>query len=438
MCLHVTLIISIPLAIIMKQTFYALTIILLLNSCKEQKRVIEKINFITEYKFSSEIEKEILKESSGHFDVSSSHTMPKDEKGVPLWKYQQAASEYSKKGDYKNALIQWDLAMRTKEKNFTKIQIDSINLKYSKVNANDYIIEQAKNNQVIIINEAHHNSFHRVFTKSLLKELFDNGYTNLGLETLNYQDSLINIRKYPNQTTGTYSKEPQFGNLVRTALEIGYTLFPYETKVFENSTTESREKEQAKNIQNVIESKPNEKFLIHCGYDHNLEGIHPAWGNTMASRLIEYTGINPLTINQVKYSEGSKREFNNPLLKSLDIKESTIILDQDEKPYKYERGESWTDIAVFHPNTEYVNNRPTWLFKNGNQNIPIALTDIEITFPVMVLAFKKGEDINIAVPIDITEVKSKTENCNLGLKKGKYEIIVTNGEQSFKFEQNVK
>ena len=328
--------------------------------------------------------------------------------------------------------------MRTKEKNFTKTQIDSINLKYSKVNANDYIIEQAKNNQVIIINEAHHNSFHRVFTKSLLKELFDNGYTNLGLETLNYQDSLINIRKYPNQTTGTYSKEPQFGNLVRTALEIGYTLFPYETKVFENSTTESREKEQAKNIQNVIESKPNEKFLIHCGYDHNLEGIHPSWGNTMASRLAEYTGINPLTINQVKYSEGSKREFNDPLLKSLDIKESTIILDPDGKPYKYERGESWTDIAVFHPNTEYVNKRPNWLFKNGNQNIPIALNDVEISFPVMVLAVKKGEDINIAVPIDITEVKSKTENCNLGLKKGKYEIIVTNGKQSLKFEQSVK
>ena len=78
----------------MKQTFYALTIILILNSCKEQKRVIEKINFITEYKFSSEIEKEIQKESPEHFDESSSHSIPKDEKGVPLWKYQQAASEY--------------------------------------------------------------------------------------------------------------------------------------------------------------------------------------------------------------------------------------------------------------------------------------------------------------------------------------------------------
>ncbi|MCH2225766.1 MAG: hypothetical protein MK066_13430 [Crocinitomicaceae bacterium] len=56
----------------------------------------------------------------------------------------------------------------------------------------------------------------------------------------------------------------------------------------------------------------------------------------------------------------------------------------------------------------------------------------------MVLAFKKGEDINLAVPMDITEVKNKTENCILGLKKGNYNIVVTNGKESVKFEQNVK
>ena len=56
----------------------------------------------------------------------------------------------------------------------------------------------------------------------------------------------------------------------------------------------------------------------------------------------------------------------------------------------------------------------------------------------MVLAFKKGEDISLAVPIDITEVESKKDSCNLGLKKGVYEIVVTNEKQSFKFEQIVK
>lgn len=405
----------------MKNTFYIFAIIILFTSCKEEKRVIEKIDFEPEYMFSSEIENKVEKDT------------------VP-WKYQISASNYALKGDYKNALIQWDLAMGTREKNFSKSQIDSINQKYSKIKASEYIIEKAKENQVIIINEAHYNSFHRVFTKSLLQKLFENGYKNLGLEALKNNDSLIsalNQRKYPIQQTGLYIKDPQFGNLVRDALEIGYTLFPYETKNSGNGI-ESREIEQAKNIQKIIESKPNEKFLIHCGFDHNLEGIHPSWGNTMASRLTEYTGINPLTINQVAYSEKSNPKFNNPLLKAFNIEEPSVFIDKDNNPLKYERGSAWSDIAVFHPNTEYIDNRPNWLFENGNKNVSISLTDIQIQFPVMVLAFKKGEDINLAVPVDITEVKNQAENCNLGLEKGIYNIVITNGKASVKFEQNVE
>jgi hypothetical protein len=369
---------------------------------------------------------------------SHTHQVQKDKKRIPLWKYQISASEYSKKGDYENALTHWDLAMRTREENFTETQIDSINKKYSKVKATDYIIEQAKKHQVVIINEAHHNSFHRVFTKSLLKELYDIGYKNLGLEALSYKDSLLNIRKYPINKTGTYTNEPQFGNFVRTALEVGYKLFPYETEDFGNSTTESREIVQAKNIQNIIKSRPNEKFLIHCGFDHNLEGTHPSWENTMASRLTEFTGINPLTVNQVEYSEKSNPKYNNPILKAFKVEESSVFIDNHDNPLRYERENSWNDIVVFHPTTKYMDGRPNWLFENGNKNVPISLTDIQIEFPVMILAFKKGEDINLAIPIDITEVKIRTENCHLGLKKGIYNVVITNGKESVKFEQSVK
>ncbi|WP_044400164.1 hypothetical protein [Lacinutrix sp. Hel_I_90] len=404
----------------MRQTFYILTIILLFTSCKEEKRVIEKIDFKTDYKFYSEIEDKIAKDTV-------------------RWKHQISASDYATKGDYKNALIQWDLAMGTREKSYSQTQIDSINQKYSKVKATDYIIEQSKKNQVVIINEAHHNSFHRVFTKSLLQKLFDNGYKNLGLEALSngeYLDSTLNSRKYPIHKTGHYIKDPQFGDLVREALDIGYELFAYEN--MGKGSGKPREIEQAKNIEKVISSKPNEKFIIHCGFDHALEGIHKSWEKAMAGRLTEYTEINPLTINQVLYSEKSKPEYNHPLLKALDIKESSVLIDKDNNPLKYGRGDAWTDIAVFHPNTNYIDGRPNWLFESSNEKISISLNAIQIDFPVMVLAFKKGEDINLAVPIDITEVKNQTENCSLGLKKGNYNIVITNGKESVKFEQNVK
>lgn len=389
------------------------------SSCEEPKRVVEKIEFSTDYKFYSEIEDQVAKDTLA-------------------WKYQISASDYATKGDYKNALMQWDLAMGSREKNYSETQIDSINLTYRIVNASDYIMEQAKNNQVVIINEAHHNSFHRVFTKTLLQKLFDSGYTNLGLEALGngeYLDSTLNNRHYPIIKTGHYIQDPQFGNLVREALEIGYHVFAYEN--MGEGSGKPREIGQAKNIAAEINAKPNEKFLIHCGFDHALEGPHNSWEKAMAGRLTEYTGINPLTINQVVYSEKSQPEFNNPLLKALNIQESSIVLDSTNNPLKYERGEAWTDIAVFHPNTTYVDNRPNWLFKNGNENVSISLTDLDIEFPVMVLAYKKGEDINLAVPYDITEVENKTESCNLGLKKGIYQIVVTNRKKSFKFEQAV-
>jgi len=403
---------------IMKQTLYVLAIIYLLTSCKVDKRIVEKIDFETQYKFSSEIEGEIAKENA-------------------LRKYQISASDYSIKGDYRNALLQWDLAWGTKERKFAEAQVDSINQKYTKVKAADYIIDQAKINQVIIINEAHHNSFHRVFIKSLLKELYDIGYTNLGLEALSNEehlDSLQKIRKYPVQKTGYYITDPQFGNLVREAIEIGYTVFPYETNSGE-ANGKPREIDQARNIQKVIEARPSEKYLIYCGFDHALEGTHDYWERAMAGRLKEFTGIDPLTINQVLYSEKSNSKFNHPLLKALDIKVSTIILDKDNIPLKYKQGEAWTDVAVFHPSTEYVDKRPNWLFKSGNKKVAIELNDSPLEFPVMVLAFKKGENIDLSVPVDIVEVESRSENCSLGLKKGVYVIVVTNGKESFKFEQ---
>jgi len=402
----------------MKQTTLLLLSIYLFVSCTE--REIQQIEFSTEYKFTSEIEEQILTD-----------TIP--------WKYQISAADFAKKGDYQKALIHYDLGMPTQDRNYTKTEIDSVNSKFSVVNAAEYIIHEAQKNQVVMINEVHHNSMHRAFTKSLLKALFDNGYKNLGLEALDrgeHLDSALNNRGYPIQKTGYYTQDPQFGDLIREAIKIGYNVFAYENIGFE--TGKVREIGQAKNIQKVIESKPHEKFLIYCGFDHLMEGNYSGWEKAMAGRLTEYTGINPLTINQEEYSERSKTKFNQPLLKAFDIRESSVLIDKDNNPLKYEQDEAWADIAVLHPNTKYVNNRPNWLFENGNQNVSVELKDIPIEFPVLVLAYKKGEDINQAVPIDILEVENSTDKCHLALRSGDYEIVVTNKIQSVKFEKMVK
>ncbi|WP_273565556.1 hypothetical protein [Maribacter halichondriae] len=406
-----------------------LAFFLILVSCGDKKntREIEKIDFETEYLFNAAIENKIELDTT-----TDSH--------FTGFKYQVGASDYATKGDYENALATWDLAMKTSVEDYTPSEIDSINDNFKKIKALDYIVEKSKLNQVVIINEAHHNSFHRVFTKSLLQKLYDNGYKNLGLEALGngqYEDSLLNRRKYPVQNTGFYIKDPQFGNLVRTALEIGYHVFPYEA--ISGADASEREIEQAKNIQKVIESKPNEKFLIHCGFGHVLEGNYEAWGKTMAGRLTEFISIDPLTINQVQFSEKSKPEYNHPLLKALKIEEPTVLLDGQNNPYRYERGESWADIAVFHPTTDFSEGRPDWLFEDPNLRVPMILEDLDISFPVMVLAFKKGEEIKEAIPIDIVEVQNKTDEFKLALKKSSYNIVSVNEKgEARKFELMVE
>lgn len=60
-------------------------------------------------------------------------------------------------------------------------------------------------------------------------------------------------------------------------------------------------------------------------------------------------------------------------------------------------------------------------------------------FPVMIMAYNKGEKISDAIPYDIIEIENKDETALLALKKGNYEIVVCNEEKAaVKFELSVK
>ncbi|WP_224490705.1 hypothetical protein [Robertkochia flava] len=390
-----------------------------LTSCQKNGQEAEPIDFTVNYKFSSEIDQWVKEDTTA-------------------WKYQISAVDYATKGDYMNALHHWDLAMGGREVTYTQTKIDSINSLYRQVPAKEYILERAKNERVIIINEAHHSPFHRFFTKSMLQELYDLGYRNLGLEGLyngTEKDSLLNERGYPVQSSGFYMNEPQFGNLVREAMEIGFHVFPYEQTSGVNNT--EREIEQARFIEEFIRSNPDGKFLIHCGYDHAYEGEHGWWGMAMAGRLKEYTGIDPLTINQTLYAEKGDPKFRHPFAKAIGAKKSVVLLDTANQPLQAKSGEAYTDITVFHPNTNYVNERPGWLFNQVNSEQEIDIAPFKLPLPLFVMAFKEGEDIHQAVPVDITEVSKEGDKAILALESGTYTIIVTNKERSFKFKTEV-
>ncbi len=341
----------------------------------------------------------------------------------------EAATYLSYIGEYKKSLECID---KFNPSTYISTKEDSIYFKrFHPVNAIEYIINKSKTEQIIIINEAHHQPYHRVFTADLLQGLYNQGYRYLGAETISAWDSTLNERKYPTQNSGIYTQEPMYGNLIRTAMEIGFYVFPYETTIFLSDSTaeKQREIEQAKNIKKILDKDPKAKILLHCGYDHLIETDVPGWEKAMAGRLIEYTGINPFTINQVKLTEQSSVKFENPYFKMADLNYYAVFVDSSGSLFNGPENFKEYDVRVYHPRTTWIEGRPNWVFEN-NRKARYINNEITTEFPCLVFAYLSNESIiekanyKMLIPYDIIELKNMQDKKALSLKTGNYDILI--------------
>lgn len=337
--------------------------------------------------------------------------------------FERAAWEYAHVGEYEKAI--WAFDQIAEGYPTLSDEQKARFLSFQPTPAYNFIMHQAEQEKIIMINEAHHQPRHRVFTTSLLRGLYQKGYRFLGLEALGYEDSLLNERKYPLLTSGYYVGEPQLGNLVREALAIGYEVFPYETSDFSNG--KEREIQQARNIQQWVEAHPDGKFLIHCGFDHINESDVPSWGKAMAGRVKEYTNIDPFTINQEILTERYLREKENPFFQLVDtLSEPSVFVKGDGSLFRGNEGDNRYDVRLFHPRTTYVNGRPRWLLMNEQRKIyMIDPKKITIDYPVLVKAYRPGEE-DKAVPIDVIEIGSYSDQKALVLPEGGYTLELHN------------
>lgn len=347
------------------------------------------------------------------------------EKDTVPWRFQFGATYYAISGNYKKALQTWDKTM-SKVPSITA-QDSSYFKNFKSQDAKEYILNRSKNEKLIIINEAHNNSRHRVFTTSLLKGLYKNGYRFLGMEML--WDTIINQRKFPILDSGSmYIQESQSANLIKEALNIGFTLFKYEYKGGKGKTGKDREKEQAENIAKVISQNPNAKFLIHCGYDHLNEGVPgiKEWEKAMATRVHDLTGINPFTIDQIPGSEKGDLKFNTPYIQMANLKKPSIMINEQGKVYNGEIDNERADCSIIFPISNYTNGRPDWLRLNGQRKAFHIPTNSINEYPILVMAYRNNEFEQRGIPADVTEINSKDEKADLILDKGNYQIIVKN------------
>lgn len=336
---------------------------------------------------------------------------------TPWLHYQTWATQFSLSGYQRQALLTWDMAGVRQP-----LLSTADTLRFGQLQASDareYILQQAKNERILIINEAHHNAQHRAFTRSLLRGLYDAGYRYLGLEAL--WDEQINERGYPTLGSGYYIVEPEFGNLIYEALQMGYTLFGYEAS--EGKNGKEREIEQAENIRTFIDAHPDGKVLVHCGFSHVFEGSVPAWEKAMAGRLKEYTGIDPFTVNQERYTPKSKPE-NDPLYVQWlrDHKAPQVLIDSAGNVFRG-MAEPWqTDVVVLHPRVDDVDGRPGWI-TTGKKRYEIPASK-RASLPLLVLAYREGEPPELAVPADVLELNTPGTPAVLYLSAGKYSVLL--------------
>ena len=285
----------------------------------------------------------------------------------------------------------------------------------------DVLDSIAPKEQIIIFNEAHDNPYHRVATTSYLSTLYKHGFRYLALESLYENDSTINIRKYPQQdVSGYYVNEPCYGDMVREALRLGFTLVAYE---FESRIFELREKKQAENIYNRIFVKnPNAKVVIHCGYGHGLDKKSDESNALMGFYLKDKSRINPFVVNQIYYITDT---ISEPIFFVSPITNRIWRLPSD------------FDAEIFLPKPKWVNNRPNWysIGKKRYEYLP-DLKEMNLTPPFLMQVFIKSEGKN-AVPLDQIEIDDINQPKGLWLYPDKYIFRVIDTHNAVKFEKEI-
>lgn len=293
------------------------------------------------------------------------------------------------------------------------------------INAAHYIAGRALDVQVVMINEAHNKPVHRAFAYGLLEDLYSEGFRYLAMEMLNnYPDHSL---RQLDDKTGFYTKEPVAGELVRKALSLGYTLVSYEDTIGYKHTPTQRDSAQAAHLYEVIKRDPKAKMLVLAGYGHISEiGLGEEYIPTGLA-FKKLSGINPLTINQTLFTEGSSFEFGRlyyeALMQRIHIDEPVVLL-KNKNPLVLIKQEGY-DIYVVHPPSVYKNNRPSWLSLNGERK-EVTISPQEKTL-FMVQAYYEDEynrqPLGKIIPADQTYVTSDYGYYSLYLKPGKYKLV---------------
>ncbi|MGB5939574.1 MAG: hypothetical protein WBG81_09105 [Rhodanobacter sp.] len=316
----------------------------------------------------------------------------------------------------------------------------------------DVIARQAADRRIVLINEAHHDAHTRQLTLALLPRLRALGFDYFAAEALLDKDASLMKRGYPIRTSGSeYLREPSYGEIVRTAIKLGFKVVSYD---MDSRSTQEREAGQARNLYRKVFAKdPDARLFVHAGYAH-IDKAKGRLGNTvpMAMQLQQLTGIEPLSIDQTQFREQvpSEPDAYTELVRNFPSKDPFVLLDRttgkpwSAHPEQYDinvllppaAGQRAVESGYTQPSTivhdmirsqpmlaHFVNTqRPEWLTLH-DERFPytVSTTLCRVTTPCVVDAHYLDEDED-AIAADRYAFMQGDTVSKLYLRPGRYRL----------------
>jgi hypothetical protein len=342
---------------------------------------------------------------------------------------------YSYVGEKDSTLMYADKAFEKKASTTQPFSLEE----YRLIDADSIICKEASINKVLMINEAHHISEHRHFVEDLLPKLNKLGFKYLAVETIENSDSNINKRGYPIFSSGTYVIEPNFAQLIRTAIKLGYTIISYESD--DNCEADPlicdnfRDSIQARNIANIFKKDSDAKVIVYAGYDHIKEKSEDLWVK-MAERFKKETNINPVTIDLVSMTEKFKATNENDYFRQVTSKylfdkpKILVAKNNDNFYWLNPSDKNYFDIQVFMPRS--ITSKAKLLLSNQNSNLKkyrISFSNLKkYQGNLLQVFYKKEFDIEEknAIPIANYIINTNKKSIDIMLNKGLYYKTIKN------------
>lgn len=283
------------------------------------------------------------------------------------------------------------------------------------------IVRRARDTRVVFLNEDHASPRDRAFGLAVAKALRPLGYDILAVETLaNQADdtrSAANMATlvrdgYPRRMSGTYLRDPVFGDFLRQALALGYRPIAYEITDHGDDRESDwkariakREQAQADHlVRRALTRHPGSKLLVYVGFSHATEApqADPDGGEPirwLATRIKAMTGIDPLTIDQTVLNGYGSGDTHAYRVVEDRVGAGPVTFFDGDRPLVVGGFAGLVDLQVAHPPERPVGGRPAWLAAMGRTATPIPASYLPRSGTRLVQAFVAAEAKD-AIPVD--------------------------------------